>query len=98
MHDADSAMSADEQELSAEEVLDLALDGLASDYYRGLGCAIIGATVRDIRFPDEDAMQYALDAGFESLDAELECFWDSDWGMMLREMAGLELIELGDLR
>ena len=93
MHDPE------EQELSAEESLSMALDEIATTGvgYRALECAILGQCVKDVRFPDEDAMQFALDAGFESLDAELEYFWDSDRCLMLRDMAGLELIGLEDL-
>jgi len=67
---------------------------LTSDFEAGLAAAILAMAVYDWREPGVCAEEMSKRLGFDSLEDELEAFWNSEWGVNLREWFGLEDLDI----
>jgi len=66
------------------------LDEFTNDQEVGLAASVILMALRDVRHPTNDARQFAKSLMFRNPKEEVEEFWTTEWGMLLRDNFGLE--------
>jgi hypothetical protein len=68
-----------------------------ADFEAGMAAAILAMAVYDWREPAACWEEVAKRLGFNSLEEEVAAFWDSQWGMNLREWFGLEDLDIEEI-